>query len=92
MNTLRERLEAESEVKFPSPAFCQVESLPDGILQVGPRDGNLQAHRFDGRLVLGGVLDGELGFVRFVFGVHVVWLLVVCLGKILQNQFGSSMG
>jgi hypothetical protein len=56
---LREWLEGESEIEFPSPAFCQVESFPDGIMQTGPRDGDLQAYRFDGRPVPGGVL----GFV-----------------------------
>jgi hypothetical protein len=45
--TLHEWLEGESQVEFPSPAFCQLKSFPDGILQIGPRDGNLQAHRFD---------------------------------------------
>ena len=65
-NILRERLEAESEVEFPSRAFCQVESLPDCIMQIGLRDGNLQAHRFNCRPILGGVL----GFIEFVFGVH----------------------
>jgi hypothetical protein len=65
-NTLREWLEAESEVEFPSPAFGQVESFPDGALQVGLRDGNLQAHRFDCRPVPGGVL----GFVSLFFCIH----------------------
>ena len=68
-NTLRERLDAESQVEFPSPAFCQGESFPDGILQIGLRDGNLQAHCFNCRLILGNVL----GFVGFVFGVHGIW-------------------
>ena len=56
-----ERLEGESEVEFPSPAFCQVESFPDNNLQIGPRDGNLQTHRFDGRAGIGGVLGGVRG-------------------------------
>jgi hypothetical protein len=65
-NTSREWVETESEVEFPPPAFCQVESFPNGILQIGPRDGNLQAHCFNCRPILGGVL----GFVGFAFGVH----------------------
>ena len=58
-NVLRERLETESEVEFPSPAFGQGESFPDGILQIGIRDGNLHTHRFNCRPILGNVL----GFV-----------------------------
>jgi hypothetical protein len=35
-NTLRKWLEVEIEVEFPSPAFGQLESFPDGILQQAP--------------------------------------------------------
>ena len=80
-NTLRGRLEAESEVEFASPAFCQVEGFPDGILQIGPSDGNLQAHRFDCRPVLSGIL----GFVRFVFGVH-----GICFFLLFSCAFGKN--
>ena len=67
-NTLCEWLEVEIEVEFPSPAFCQVESFPDGIFQIRLRDGNLQAHRFN--FNCRPVLDGVLGFVGFAFGFH----------------------
>jgi len=67
-NTSREWLEGESEIEFPPAAFCQVESCPDGILQIGLRDGNLQAHRFNRRPGPGGVL----GFVGSFFCVHSV--------------------
>jgi hypothetical protein len=73
-NALRERLEGESEVEFPAAAFGQGESFPDGILQIGLRDGNLQAHGFDGGPIPGGVL----GFVGFVFGVHGIRLFICC--------------
>jgi len=62
-NAILERLGAESEIEFPPTAFCQVESFPDGILQIGLRDGNLQAHRFNCRPILGDVL----GFVGLFF-------------------------
>lgn len=65
-NTSREWLEGESEVEFPTAAFCQGESFANGILQIGFRDGNLQAHGFNGRPIPGGVL----GFVGFAFGFH----------------------
>ena len=60
---LRERREGESEVEFPAAAFRKVESFPNGIFQIGLRDGNLQAHRFNRRPVPGGVL----GFVGSFF-------------------------
>ncbi len=90
---LRERLGAESEVEFPSPAFCQGESFPDGIFKIRLRDGNLQAHRLNGRPILRDVL----GFVGSFFCIHGVclftgWLLVVRLEKMLRNQIVSSMG
>ena len=72
-NILRERLEAESEVEFPSRAFCQVESLPDCILQIGLRDGNLQAHRFNCRPICRPILGDVLGFVGSVFCVHGIY-------------------
>ena len=72
-NALRERLEAESEVEFPSRAFRQVESLPDGILQIGFRDGNLQAHCFNCRPICRPIPGDVLGFVGLVFCVHGIW-------------------
>lgn len=94
---MREWLESKSEIKFPSTAFCQVESFPYGILQIGPRDGNLQAHCFDDRPVLDRVLGGVLGFVRFVFGVHGILFFLFGLWlyesvEILRNKSVSSMG
>jgi hypothetical protein len=90
---LRERLGPESEVEFPSPAFGQVESRPDGVLQIGLRDGNLQAYRFNRSPVPGGIL----GFAGIVFGIHGIRFFyglfsVVCLEKRLRNRFVSSMG
>jgi hypothetical protein len=87
-------MEAESEVEFPAAAFCQVKSFPDGILQIGFRDGNLPAYCFNGCPIPGGVL----GFVGFAFGIHgvsfisAVWVLVVHLEKMLRNKCVSSMG
>jgi hypothetical protein len=79
---LRGWLETESEVEFPSPAFCQVESFPHGILQIGLRDGNLQAHRFNRRPVL----DGVLGFVGSVFCIH--GICFCCL--VFSCMFGEN--
>ena len=66
------RWEIESEVEFPSPAFCQVEGVPDGFLKIGFRDGNLQAQYFYRRAFL----DGVIGFVQLFF--LFAWLL--CFG------------
>lgn len=92
-NALRESLETESEVEFPSPAFCQGESFLDCILQIGLRDGNLQAHRFNCRPIPGNVL----GFVRRFFCVHGICFLCCLafscvLGENVRNRFASSMG
>jgi hypothetical protein len=79
---LRERPIFESEVEFPSPAFRQVESFPDSFLQIGLRDGNLQAHRFNFRRVDG---DG-LGVEGSVFSVHGVCFYSAV--SLLVLQFG----
>jgi len=94
LSILPERLEAESEVEFPPPAFCQVKRFPDGPRQIGLRDGNLQAYRFN----RGTISDGVLGFVGSAFSVHGIFSVLpsgfwFCeSGKMLQNQSVSSMG
>jgi hypothetical protein len=89
---LRERLEAESEVEFPSPAFCQGESFPDGIIKIRLRDGNLKAHRFNRRPILGNVL-GFVGSFFCIHGIGIFCLAFSCLfGEMLRNRFASSMG
>ena len=65
--------ETESEVKFPSRAFCQVESCPDGFVKIRFRDSNLQAQRFDWRAVL----DGVIGFVELFFRFHGIWFYML---------------
>jgi hypothetical protein len=70
--------EIESEVKFPSRAFCQVESLPDGFLKIRLRNRHLQIQRFDRRALL----DGIIGFVQLFFCFHGIWVFcritIVC--------------
>ena len=83
-NALSKWLEAESEVEFPAAAFCQVKSFPDGILQIGFRDGNLQAYCFNCCPIPGGVL----GFVGFAFGIHGVRFYFCCLG--FSCAFGEN--
>ena len=75
------RWEIESEVEFPSPAFCQVEGVPDGFLKIGFRDGNLQAQYFYRRAFL----DGVIGFVQLFFCSHGFCVLVVRAVK-MQKQ------
>lgn len=41
--------EIENEVKFPSRAFCQIESRPDSLRKIWLRDRHLQGQRFDRR-------------------------------------------
>ena len=98
-NTLRERLDAESQVEFPSPAFRQVESFPDGVFQIGLRDGNLQAHRFNCRPICHPILGDVLGLVGSVFCVHgicffsAVSLPVLLIeGDAAKRAVASSMG
>src|ERR1700690_345149 len=89
---LRGRLGAESEGEFPAPAFCQVESFPDGIFKIRLRDGDLQAHRFNGHPILRDVL-GFVGSFFCIHGVCFYWLAFGCtIGGILRDQFVSSMG
>jgi hypothetical protein len=71
---LRLRLQVEIEVEFPSPALCQGESNPDGILQIGLRGDNLQVHGFTDRPVSGGVP----GFVGPPLFVHAYACWAVC--------------
>jgi len=72
----------ESEVEFPSPAFCQVESLPDGLCKIGPRDGNLQAQRLYGHALL----DGVIGFVDLFFNFHGIGALVLRTAKMQETS------
>jgi hypothetical protein len=67
------RWEIESEIKFPSRAFCQVESHPDGLWKIRLRDNHLQAQCFYWRALP----DGFIGFVHLPFCFHGIWFFVV---------------